>query len=304
MKHQTYAVLAVLLAVCLIGLPLTGPSSADPSWRGWTYSDQPPANPQPGDGWLPMSRHGIYEVTASELNVRSGPGTQFRVLHQLQRGDRVRGIGSGEWVELADGGWVSSEHLHFQPIHHNLRYWTGTYWEPVGSKWHKIASRTDDDWPELNVLDVEPGMPQILGFESWQAVADDIDSPDGVISEIGLQFKGNAGSEITNWFESFPANGLAPAGYPRILCPSEKWLYFSTSRTSGSYRFSMGGGRVVGGPTRRTDLDGVDHMMRLRLQGVQCGLTNPPGPTTPVLMPQIPFEAGMTDLTITLYVKI
>ena len=274
--------------MCLIGLPLTGPSSADPSWRGWTYSDQPPANPQPGDGWLPMSRHGIYEVTASVLNVRSGPGTQFRALHQFQGGDRVRGIGYGDWVELADGGWVSSEHLHFQPIHHNLRYWTGTYWEPVGSKWHKIASYTDD-WRPARVLDVESGMPQALGFESWQAMADDIDSPDGVISEIGLQYEGNDGSEITNWFESFPANGLAPAGYPHRIgtCRHEKWFYLSMARTSDSF-----GSR------------GNDEMMHLRLQGTDCVAGRGPAPTTPVLAPHIEFEKDLADITLAVYVKI
>ena len=302
MKRQTYMVLIVLmLAVWLGAVSLTSDSSADPSWRGWTYSDQPPANPQPGDGWMPMSRHGIYEVTASELNVRSGPGTQFRALHQFQGGDRVRGIGSGEWVELADGGWVSSEHLHFQPIHHNLRYWTGTYWEPVGSKWHKIATRTDDDWPKLNVLDVEPGMPQALGFESWQAMADDIDSPDGVISEIGLQYKSNAGNEVSNWFESFPANGLAPGGYPYITCSEEKWLYFSTDRISGVVnplaRTAAKEGIWMGG-------HGIDKMFHLRLQGTNCVQGLRSGPTTPVLVPFIPFDVGMTAITIAVYVKI
>ena len=120
MKHQTYVVLtALMLAAWLIVVPLSTAGSADPSWRGWTYSAQPPANPQLGDGWLPTN-------------------------------------------------------------HQNLRYWNGTHWEPVGGRWYKIASFTDDDWPQEGlVLQVEPGMPQALGFESWQAMYDDIKSPDG-----------------------------------------------------------------------------------------------------------------------------
>ena len=196
-------------------------SSAEPFWRGWVYSDAPPANPQPGDGWLPTS-------------------------------------------------------------HQNLRYWSGTHWEPVGGKWYKIASHTNDWWPpEGRVLDVEPGMPQALGFETWQAMVDDIHSPDGVISEIGLHYDSNVGSEVTNWFESFPANGLAPEGYP-YLGGSEKWFYFAYNRTT---------------------FYGADRVF-VRLQGSQEALVrNGPAPITPVLRHAIGVDAG-TDFTLALYVKI
>lgn len=186
-------------------------------------------------------------------------------------------------------GWVYQDQAPANPqlgdgwlptSHQNLRYWNGTHWEPVGGKWYKVASYTDDWWP-ARVLDVEPGMPQALGFESWQAMADDIDSPDGVISEIGLHYKGNAGSEVSNWFESFPANGLAPAGYPLMPCKDEKWLYLSRGRTS----------------------DYGSNLMHLRLQGTNCVDGSVSGPQTPVLVPHIEFDSAH-DITLSVYVKI
>jgi hypothetical protein len=53
-------------------------------------------------------------VTASELNVRSGPGTAFAPLAQLARGNRVdvleKDPGGSPWVRVL-GGWVLGEHL-------------------------------------------------------------------------------------------------------------------------------------------------------------------------------------------------
>ncbi|MGE5629319.1 MAG: C40 family peptidase [Solirubrobacterales bacterium] len=52
-------------------------------------------------------------VTASKLNVRSGPGTSYSIIHALWYGNKIKVIGkSGSWVEimLSDGriGWVSN----------------------------------------------------------------------------------------------------------------------------------------------------------------------------------------------------
>ena len=81
--------------------------------RGWK-SDPGPA--------FPMSRFksltdfgespSNYEVTASSLNVRGGPGTEFKVLTELKRGvvvsvDAVK----GDWVRISDDGWVHSSFL-------------------------------------------------------------------------------------------------------------------------------------------------------------------------------------------------
>ena len=64
-----------------------------------------------------MPKKGLYEVT-SDVNVRGGPGIQFKRLEGLKAGDRVRAIGvsaDGDWVAVnKDGvtlGFVSNQHL-------------------------------------------------------------------------------------------------------------------------------------------------------------------------------------------------
>ena len=48
-----------------------------------------------------------YEVTASSLNVRSGPGTSFRVVSRLSRGAVVsEELRSGDWVRISSDHWV------------------------------------------------------------------------------------------------------------------------------------------------------------------------------------------------------
>ncbi|MGA0545161.1 SH3 domain-containing protein [Brevundimonas sp. VNH65] len=48
----------------------------------------------------------------SNLNVRSGPGTNYRVVSRLDAGQPFSAIGSqGEWVQIAGGGWVSARYV-------------------------------------------------------------------------------------------------------------------------------------------------------------------------------------------------
>ena len=48
-----------------------------------------------------------WEVTASSLRVRGGPGTNYETLGQLSTGTKVEVIGrSGEWVQISADGWV------------------------------------------------------------------------------------------------------------------------------------------------------------------------------------------------------
>lgn len=52
-----------------------------------------------------------YRSTAN-LNVRSGPGTNYRVVSRLSPGQPFSIIGSqGEWVQIAGGGWVSAHYV-------------------------------------------------------------------------------------------------------------------------------------------------------------------------------------------------
>ena len=48
----------------------------------------------------------------SNLNVRSGPGTNYRTVSRLNAGQPFSAIGSqGEWVQIAGGGWVNAHYV-------------------------------------------------------------------------------------------------------------------------------------------------------------------------------------------------
>jgi N-acetylmuramoyl-L-alanine amidase len=53
-----------------------------------------------------------WEVTASSLRVRGGPGSAYSVLRGIERGDRVEvHTRSGEWGRIDDDGWVHTGYL-------------------------------------------------------------------------------------------------------------------------------------------------------------------------------------------------
>jgi N-acetylmuramoyl-L-alanine amidase len=53
-----------------------------------------------------------FEVTASRLNVRGGPGTRFEVIDTLTRGERVEiEQRSGSWARISSDGWVHTSYL-------------------------------------------------------------------------------------------------------------------------------------------------------------------------------------------------
>ncbi len=54
---------------------------------------------------------GAYRAT-SNLNVRSGPGTNYRVVSRLSAGQPFSIESSqGEWVQIAGGGWVNARYV-------------------------------------------------------------------------------------------------------------------------------------------------------------------------------------------------
>lgn len=53
-----------------------------------------------------------FEVTASTLNVRGGPGTQFAVIGSLKKGDLVEVTEYRDvWGRISDDGWVHTDYL-------------------------------------------------------------------------------------------------------------------------------------------------------------------------------------------------
>lgn len=125
-------------------------------------------------------------------------------------------------------------------------------------RWHKVASRTDDYWPDGYhiILTPEPGMPQALGYATWQALYEDIRSLDGSVTDVGLWYDSNFGSEANNNFVSYPA-GLVPAGRPHMNS-TNRWMYFThakhslSSATQAYVRFQGVDGHV--GPVMRLEI--------------------------------------------------
>lgn len=58
-------------------------------------------------------------VTASELNVRSGPGLEFRVLGKVRKGSPVEiAEAHGDWAWITPvGGWVNRAYISFGALH-------------------------------------------------------------------------------------------------------------------------------------------------------------------------------------------
>lgn len=53
-----------------------------------------------------------YEVTASSLNLRGGPGTNFAAIGKVKRGSKVEEMDrSGDWVRVSSEAWVHSGFL-------------------------------------------------------------------------------------------------------------------------------------------------------------------------------------------------
>jgi N-acetylmuramoyl-L-alanine amidase len=82
--------------------------------RGWK-TDPGPAFPMNQFKALLKDRSADnieYEVTASSLNMRGGPGTNFAVLSKLRRGLVVTSHENrGDWVRVSNDGWVHSAYL-------------------------------------------------------------------------------------------------------------------------------------------------------------------------------------------------
>ncbi len=71
----------------------------------WTSGTQPPPPPPPSDR--------IGYVTTNQLNVRSGPGLNYRTIGSLHYGQQVHLLGRNwqtTWLKI-DQGWVSATYI-------------------------------------------------------------------------------------------------------------------------------------------------------------------------------------------------
>lgn len=82
--------------------------------RGWK-TDPGPAFPMERFRSLTRERGNdeeVFVVTASSLNIRSGPGVGFSRAGSLKSGDRVSGMDRiGDWLRISTDGWVHSGFL-------------------------------------------------------------------------------------------------------------------------------------------------------------------------------------------------
>ncbi len=63
-----------------------------------------------GGGGAPTSKT-VTVLAGRGVNVRSGPGTEYRVIDGLGYGARVKVARmSGNWYQLSDGGWISADY--------------------------------------------------------------------------------------------------------------------------------------------------------------------------------------------------
>ena len=82
--------------------------------RGWK-TDPGPAFPMQRFKKLLNGRDldtDTYEVTASSLNVRGGPGTQFKIIDSYRKGKHVSVEDRrGDWARVSSDGWVHGSFL-------------------------------------------------------------------------------------------------------------------------------------------------------------------------------------------------
>ena len=69
-------------------------------------------NQQRGRAASQASSSGAQYRAASNLRIRSGPGTNYRPAGSLSAGQPFTAVGSqGEWVQIAGGGWVNAHYV-------------------------------------------------------------------------------------------------------------------------------------------------------------------------------------------------
>ncbi|SDD98477.1 N-acetylmuramoyl-L-alanine amidase [Peptococcus niger] len=95
-------------------------TSGTPSTPNPAPTPAPPANPTvPGNGNGSSTASGDLEVTASVVNIRSGPSTSHQIIGTVKKGDRMTRLNqTSDWynVRLANGqtGWIFG--LLVQPV--------------------------------------------------------------------------------------------------------------------------------------------------------------------------------------------
>ena len=73
-------------------------------------------NAQPGDGGEAPGEVTRYVSASTAANVRSGPGTDYRIVGSKTRGAAVTGTLSNGWLKIGDGQFISGIVLSSDPV--------------------------------------------------------------------------------------------------------------------------------------------------------------------------------------------
>lgn len=144
-----------------VRLPLTGQ-------EGWAASRYIWSNvplhtlPVPGGGWPLPDPEPIGRVIPYHLNLRSGPGLNYRVLGRLYAGQRVHLLGrttAADWLKVdlpgGHGGWVSARYIQTfvsiydlpvigdQPLTRRIRFEPGA---TSATRWGTLSSNGIDTY--------------------------------------------------------------------------------------------------------------------------------------------------------------
>ena len=90
----------------------------------------PPKDPPKTDPALPPNEEKYGIVTASALNVRSGPGTKNHKVGMVVKGDKLKILEKvGEWYKISFNslqGYVHGDYVRLKPLYLNPGCFTGT----------------------------------------------------------------------------------------------------------------------------------------------------------------------------------
>lgn len=124
-----------------------------------------------------------YVYATSDVNIRSGPGTQFKVLDYLPEGDEINriGIGSDGWSQVyykGDGAYIRSKYLSYEkpwpkpvPVVTEKAFpkaeWPVTpYEEDLESTEDFVESVPVNSKPSVELVPVAPQVPKVQPTEA------------------------------------------------------------------------------------------------------------------------------------------
>jgi uncharacterized protein YgiM (DUF1202 family) len=143
------------------------------------------------------------QVTAGSANVRSGPGTENKIVARASRGDLVLRLLSGEgWtkVQLASGqvGWIANS-LLAKPASRKRPASGGASADFIAKKWKDKELLPQMTWEIRSMDDIKPFAEELVSFID-DAIAPANGTPDpNVLAERNVAKLASAGMLLMGW---------------------------------------------------------------------------------------------------------